>query len=155
VLILKNNDTTAKAQGQRPEYKHILKERGLNPGTVTAAFVEAGKIGLDRNARFNKDRDERRQIIADRIKLVRQTHKLTQEQISEIIDWNTLTYRGYENCKSDVPMVILLRLADYYKVSMDYLTGRTVDTAIKSSGSTDLEERIAKLESLLEVRGRD
>ena len=75
-------------------------------------------------ALINIDRKTRRKIIAERMKCIRQLHKITQEEISSVIDCNVFTYRGYENCKSDVPIVILIGLADYYQVSMDYLTGR-------------------------------
>jgi transcriptional regulator with XRE-family HTH domain len=144
-------DTAVNTLKKYPEHEHILKEHGLPIDTIASAFLEAGKIGLARNARFNEDREARRAIIADRIKQVRQMNKLTQEQISRTIDWNTLTYRGYENCKSDVPMVILIRLADYYNVPLDYLTGRTDNILGQSANSAELEQRIAKLESMVET----
>lgn len=35
------------------------------------------------------------------------------------------TYSDYENGKINVPVEVLMKLADYYAVSLDYLTGRT------------------------------
>jgi transcriptional regulator with XRE-family HTH domain len=34
-------------------------------------------------------------------------------------------YSNYENGKRDIPTVVLENLADFYKVSVDYLLGRT------------------------------
>lgn len=143
-------ETAAKTLKKDPKSAHLLKEKALTAPAIASALTEAGIIGLSRNAKFNADRNDRRKIIADRIKQIRQMNKLTQEEISDKIEWNTLTYRGYENCKSDVPMVILIRLADYYGVSMDYLTGRTDYFRNKSDNNTELEQRISKLENMLE-----
>lgn len=114
-----------KAVRENPQLRDGIAGEKLTIGQVLDALVEAGKTGLDYNARMNEERVRRRKIIAERIKQTRQMHKLTQEEISDIIGWNVLTYRGYENCKSDVPIVILIRLADHYGVTMDYLTDRT------------------------------
>jgi len=75
--------------------------------------------------------------ISCRIRHIRQLYGLTQASIARIVCVNYLTYRGYENCKSNVPIVILIRLADYYGISMDYLTGRIgyIKTVFEQGGS--------------------
>ena len=35
------------------------------------------------------------------------------------------TYTDYENGKNKIPLEVFFKLADYYKVSLDYLAGRT------------------------------
>ena len=132
-----------------PTQKVLLQNKPVPLSTIINSMSEAAKTGLDYNAKMNADRKARREIIAERMKRIRQLHKMTQEEISRIIDWNVLTYRGYENCKSDVPIVILIRLADYYKVSMDYLTGRTDNYKDSPQSNSELEERISKLEEAL------
>lgn len=89
-----------------------------------------------------------RTIIASRVKTVRAAAGMTQEEVSKKISTNPFTYRGYENCKSDIPIVYLIRIADLFNVSMDYLTGRTDDNG---KPNHDLEERISRLEKELKI----
>ncbi len=70
------------------------------------------------------------------------------------ININHLTYRGYENCKSDIPIVYLVRLADEFGVSMDYLTGRTDSKTgdappKKEDTASSTDARIAQLEKMV------
>ena len=55
-----------------------------------------------------------------------------------------LTYKGYENRKSDIPIHTLVRIANQLETSLDYLTGRT-DTRTTDS----VEDRLKKLEEAL------
>lgn len=64
-----------------------------------------------------------RSLISDRIKWVRFRFRLTQYEFAQSIDVNYYTYRGYENCRSDVPIYVLVKIANLYHVSMDYLVG--------------------------------
>ena len=132
-----------------PTQKVLLQNKPVPLSTIINSMSEAAKTGLDYNAKMNADRKTRRKIIAERMKRIRQLHKMTQEEISRAIGWNVLTYRGYENCKSDVPIVILIRLADYYNITMDYLTGRTDNHKDFPQSNSELEERITRLEEAL------
>lgn len=49
---------------------------------------------------------------------------LTQRELAAKAGINPFTYKGYENCRSNVPMVHLVRIADVLDVSVDYLLGR-------------------------------
>ena len=77
--------------------------------------------------------------------------KLTQEQLSSQISINHLTYRGYENCKSDIPIVYLIRLADVFGVSLDYLTGRTESKTgtPEPAAAPSMEARLQQLEKAI------
>ena len=93
-----------------------------------------------------------RELIAKRVKGCRLETKLTQEEIGNKIGVNPLTYRGYENCKSDIPIVCLVNLADFFEVSMDYLTGRTDIKAMAPKDDlkpASVEERLTRLEKAL------
>lgn len=96
-------------------------------------------------------RDAYRVIIASRIRSERITANMTQEEVSSQINTNALTYRGYENCKSDIPIFYLVRIADLFHVSMDYLTGRADE---KSPSAYTLEDRVKKLEEALEQQNK-
>lgn len=66
-----------------------------------------------------------REIISERLRLLRKEHKLTQSQIAIYCDITEHTYQNYELMTREPKLEILIRIADYYGVSLDYLTGRT------------------------------
>jgi len=64
-------------------------------------------------------------MIYKRIKNLRVDHDLTQAAIAKIIGCCQNTYSDYELGKINIPLDIMIKLADYYDVSVDYLTERT------------------------------
>lgn len=110
-------------------------------------FSEISKEAFQSGRNRAKDSAELRAIVANRIRQCRLDARLTQEEVSTKIDANVLTYKGYENRRSDVPAVFLVRIADFYGISVDYLLGRTDDKEMCSSAS--LEERITQLEQMM------
>jgi len=107
-----------------------------------------------------KLRSARKKEIATRIKALRKKNKLTQKDVSDKIEINPLTYSNYEIERSDISVEVLIRLADLYNVSMDYMTCRTDnpkgiyfsadDIDNKTESSDNIETRIAKLEEAIE-----
>lgn len=79
------------------------------------------------------------------LKSLRQSKKLMQSDVAEILDVSLSSYQKYERDKNCVmPSIeVLMRIADYYGVSVDYLLGReppanpfdmiAVDTASKNT----------------------
>ena len=59
-----------------------------------------------------------------RLKELRQEHDKTQKEVADFLNVKQNTYSQYENEKRQVPGDILMRLADYYDVSVDCLLGR-------------------------------
>ena len=49
----------------------------------------------------------------------------TQEQIAQMLHIKQNTYSQYEIGVLNYPIEVLLKLADFYSVSVDYLLGRT------------------------------
>ena len=62
-----------------------------------------------------------------RIYELRTDHDLTQKAVAAMLDMNLQVYRRYEKGDRDIPLWALIRLADYYGTSTDYLLGRTND----------------------------
>ena len=60
-----------------------------------------------------------------RIQELREDHDKTQRDIAEFLNMPQSQYWRYERGYRDIPTDILIQLADYYKVSVDYLLGRT------------------------------
>lgn len=59
-----------------------------------------------------------------RIEDLRVDHDLTQQQVADILGCQREVYRRYEKGTRTIPVEFLIKLADYYKVSIDYIVGR-------------------------------
>lgn len=113
-------------------------------------YVSAFEAGVEKGNDLNKAKADMRVTIAQRIRSCRAELKLTQEEISDKINANRLTYRGYENCRSDIPIAYLVRIADIFNVSLDYLTGRTdIKERAVPKDSDSMESRLEQLEKLV------
>ena len=60
-----------------------------------------------------------------RIKDLREDMDLTQTQISEQLNISQSAYSHFETGTRGIPTEILIKLADIFEVSLDYLVGRT------------------------------
>ena len=65
------------------------------------------------------------EIVAQRIKLLRESTKLSQMKICGLNGTLQSSLARYEQGKAVPPLKLLLWYADYYDVSMDYIFGRT------------------------------
>ena len=59
-----------------------------------------------------------------RIRDLREDHDLTQKQLAKILNCSQQVYSNYELGQRDIPTAILIKLADYYNVTTDYILGR-------------------------------
>lgn len=59
----------------------------------------------------------------ERIRGIREDHGLTQQRVADLLHVGQRTYSDYESGKTRIPVDSLLLLAEYYNVSMDYITG--------------------------------
>ena len=62
-----------------------------------------------------------------RIRDLREDHDLTQRQLAAILNMPQPQYYRYEQGFRDIPTDILIKLADMYHTSTDYILGRTDD----------------------------
>ncbi len=60
-----------------------------------------------------------------RIRDLREDKDMTQKQIAEVLGMSQTGYSKYETGENDIPTPVLLKLADFYKTSVDYILGRT------------------------------
>ena len=60
-----------------------------------------------------------------RIRDLREDRDLTQKQLGEILSCSQRVYSNYERGELDIPTDILIKLADYHNVSVDYILNRT------------------------------
>ncbi len=63
-----------------------------------------------------------------KIRDIREDHDLTQKQISKILNCTQQTYSRYETGEITIDIYNLIKLADFYNTSTDYLLGLTNET---------------------------
>ena len=63
--------------------------------------------------------------IYPRIRALWEDRDLTQREMGELLSCSQRVYSNYERGDVDIPTSVLIRLADFYSVSVDYLLGRT------------------------------
>ncbi len=64
-------------------------------------------------------------MLYQRIRDLREDKDLTQKQMGEILSCSQRVYSNYERGELDIPTEILIKLADFHKVSTDYILNRT------------------------------
>lgn len=60
-----------------------------------------------------------------RIRNLREDKDLTQEDLAKFLNISQTTYSRYESGALDIPSQSLIKLAEYYSTSIDYLLGIT------------------------------
>lgn len=60
-----------------------------------------------------------------RIRDLREDKDLKQKHLAELLNCSQQVYSNYELGQRDIPTDILIRLANFYNVSIDYLLGQT------------------------------
>ena len=60
-----------------------------------------------------------------RLKYLRKMRKISQLKLAMDLNMNQNTISRYENMEREADYATLIKLADYFNVSLDYLTGRS------------------------------
>ncbi len=60
----------------------------------------------------------------ERIRNLREDRDMTQQKIADMLNMKRGVYRRYEIGDREIPVWAVMKLADYYGVSTDYLLGR-------------------------------
>ena len=64
-------------------------------------------------------------MLYKRIRDLREDKDLTQREMGEILSCSQRVYSNYERGELDIPTEILIKLADFHNVSVDYILNRT------------------------------
>ena len=64
-------------------------------------------------------------MIYPRIRALREDNDLTQKVLANHLHITQKSYSRYENGKRGIPTEILVEIADFYGVSIDYMLNRT------------------------------
>lgn len=84
-------------------------------------------------------------MIELKLKELREQEKLTQQEIAKILDATQQNYARWELNKNQPNIEMLIKIADYYKVSLDYICNH------KTIGSTDLGYLNTQQRQLIEL----
>ncbi len=60
-----------------------------------------------------------------RIRDLREDRDLTQTQVAKMLGMSQTGYSKYETGENDIPTAVLIKLANFYNTSIDYLLGET------------------------------
>lgn len=66
-------------------------------------------------------------MLFQRIRDLREDSDKKQTELAEYLNIKQSTYSDYENGKINVPIDMLIKIAEFYQVSLDYLTGLSDD----------------------------
>lgn len=74
---------------------------------------------------------------SERLVYLRKKHNLTQQDVYTAIKMSSSSYQRCENDRGTPSYKTLLTLADFFKVSIDYLVGRTDNPSIREDDSKE------------------
>jgi len=95
--------------------------------------------------------------IGSRIKELRTNHKISQEQMAEVLDTTRQRYSRLENGQVDISYVIIKKIADYFGVSVADITSAAeekkelVTFFREKNTSEDVVGSVAKIEEILKA----
>lgn len=70
-----------------------------------------------------------------RLRDLREDHDLTQDQLVVRLGMHKTTYTNYEQGKREIPYALVIRLAQLYNVSLDYIAGLIDEPAPITGGN--------------------
>lgn len=66
-----------------------------------------------------------------RIRDLRNDKDLSQAEFAKVLGMSQTGYSKYETGENDIPTAVLIKIAKFYKVSVDYLLGLTDDPSAR------------------------
>ena len=69
-------------------------------------------------------------MLFQRIRDLREDSDRKQNELANYLNVRQSTYSDYENGRINIPIETLIKLADFYQVSLDYLVGRSNDPTL-------------------------
>ena len=95
----------------------------------------------------------------DKLFELREYNNLTQKEVGEILGVRQQTYAEWEKGKKIIPLKHLVTLANFYNVSIDYLTGlsrnKKVFHTYKTLNKEEIGKRIVYVRNLYNIKQKD
>lgn len=84
-------------------------------------------------------------IFIERLKMLRNSRGLTQEAFANALNCTREAIASYETGKSTPPVEVLIQIADYLQVSLDFLVGRSQHPKMEISNLSIDEDNLFSL----------
>ena len=92
------------------------------------------------------------EIVAERLRVLRHSVNISQAKLAKAIGLQQSAINRYENNQTDPSCDTLLRYADYFDVSADYLLGRTENPkGAAFEGKVKMEASYPEMEKFIEM----
>ncbi|MEE0681452.1 MAG: helix-turn-helix transcriptional regulator, partial [Christensenellales bacterium] len=83
-------------------------------------------------------------MVTNRLKELRLDKDLKQQTLADELGIHQSTYSLYENGHINIPLEIIIKIADYYKVNLDYVACRTDIKTLLPASKVDKSYRYMK-----------
>jgi len=90
--------------------------------------------------------------IGKRLREMRQNAKLSQARVAAVVGSRQSAVARFESGEAHVPSAVMVRYADYFDVSLDYIFGRTDDPQGKLyENKPKIEKAYPEMEKFIEM----
>jgi DNA-binding XRE family transcriptional regulator len=107
------------------EAERIGADKTIPVGEAFGLVMDGIRADCSAVNRLSAARAQRKKDVAERLKTVRKAKGMTQQEAAKQTGINVITLSGYEIGRNEPNVEALVRLADCYGVSLDYLACRT------------------------------
>ena len=107
------------------EAERLGADKSIPVGEAVSLVLDGIRADYNTIASYSAARAQRKKDVAERLKAVRKARGLKQQEVAEKTGLNVITLSGYEIGRNEPNVEALVRLADCYGVSLDYLMCRS------------------------------
>lgn len=91
-----------------------------------------------------------------RLKELRKQRKLNQQAVADVLNCSQSVYSRYENGSYEPTLSVLIKLADFFQVSLDELVGRVpMDVVVKNETPPPQSDDVVRLQFPLDDVPKD
>lgn len=119
------SDASKHLKDQFNRGKQLGEDPNISAGDAVRQLFGEARAEFQSASAYTKMRAIRKQMVAKRLQEARKKCGLTQQEAAKRTGINVITLSGYEIGKNEPNIEALVRFADLYEVSMDYLSCRT------------------------------
>jgi len=82
--------------------------------------------------------------VLNKIKLLRKSINISQDEMANYLEIDRTTYNHYENNYHTIPIKHMIAISNYFQVSIDYIFGFTIEESYSNLKSLPNKELISK-----------
>lgn len=103
----------------------IGADKSLTVSEAASQVLDVAKAEYSAAHEYTEARKQRKKAVAERLSELRKSRGYSQHEISKKTGINVVTLSGYEVGRNEPNEEALVRLADFYNVTTDYILCRT------------------------------